>query len=86
MSGEVRPTRSSQITFSSPGAWFPNLKRTRGTWGAQSVRRLTLDLGSGHNLTVHEFKPRVRLGTDCTEPTWDSLPLSLSLSPSKIHK
>ena len=26
----------------------------RGAWVAQSVKRLTLDFGSGHGLTVHE--------------------------------
>ena len=28
-----------------------------GTWVAQLVKRLTRDLGSGHDLTVCEFKP-----------------------------
>ena len=36
-------------------------KKPWGTWVAQSVKRLTLDFGSGHNLTVHEFEPRVGL-------------------------
>ena len=27
-------------------------KQTRGTWVAQSVKRLTLDFGLGHDLTV----------------------------------
>ena len=56
---------------------------------AQSVKQLTLDFGSGHDLMVgefqpHEFKPRIRL---CTEPAWDSLsllPLSLPLPPA-VH-
>ena len=30
-----------------------------GAWVAQSVEHLTLDFGSGHNLTVHGFKPCV---------------------------
>ena len=64
----------------------------RGAWVAQSVKRLTLDFGSSHDLTVREFKPHVGLCTDSTEPAWDSLsllslsaptPLTLSLSLSK---
>ena len=49
---------------------------------AQSVKRLTLDLGSGHDLTVHELEPHVRL---CAEPAWDihSYPLSLSFQINK---
>ena len=31
---------------------------------AQSVKHLTLDLGSGHDLTVGEFEPRVLGGPD----------------------
>ena len=33
-----------------------------GSWAAQSVRHPTLDLGSGHDLTVREIKPRVEIG------------------------
>ena len=47
-----------------------------GTWVAQLVKRPTLDLGSGHDLTVREFEP-------CAvhaEPAWD--PLSFSLGPA----
>ena len=52
----------------------------------QSFKRLTLDLGSGHDLTVREFEPYIGLCTDSAEPAWLlgilslSLPLSLSLS------
>ena len=46
---------------------------------AQSVERLTLDFGSGRDLTVHEIKPRVGLWADDTESAWDSLSLSLPL-------
>ena len=49
---------------------------------AQSVERLTLDFGSGHDLTVCEFEPHVRLCADSMGPAWDSLPPSLSLSLS----
>ena len=49
---------------------------------AQSGERLTLDLGSGHDLTVHEFEPVMGLCTDCAEPAWDSLSLLLVLPES----
>ena len=48
---------------------------------AQSVKRLTLDFGSGHDLTVCEFEPQVRLSSDSVEPAWDPLSLSLSAPP-----
>ena len=58
---------------------------------AQSAERLTLDFGSGRDLMVPGFEPRIRLCADRVGPAWDSLPLSyshahtlsLSLSPSK---
>ena len=39
----------------------------------QLVKLLTLDSGSGHDLTVCEFKSRIGLCTDSAEPAWDSL-------------
>ena len=39
---------------------------------AQSVKCLPLDFCSGHDLTVCEFEPHVRLHADGTEPAWDS--------------
>ena len=30
-----------------------------GTWVAQSVKGLTLDLGSGHDVTIHETEPQI---------------------------
>ena len=48
--------------------------------GAQSFKHPTLDLGSGHDLTVCEIEPHTELCTDGTEPAWDSLSLCLSLS------
>ena len=61
----------------------------------QPVKRPTLGVGSGHDLTVREFESLVRLCADSAEPAWDSLspsvsaPLQLasclSLSP-KINK
>ena len=49
---------------------------------AQSVERLTLDLGSGRDLTVCEFEPpppHRQVHADSAEPAWDSLSPSLSL-------
>ena len=51
---------------------------------AQLVKCLTLDFGSGCDLTVGEIKARIQLCTDSAEPAWDSL-LSLSLCPSPAH-
>ena len=48
---------------------------------AQSGERLTLDFGSGHDLTVCEFQPQVGLRADSMEPAWDPLSPSLSAPP-----
>ena len=42
--------------------------KKRGAWVAQLVKRLTLDFGSGHDLAVCEFEPRVGLRADSSEP------------------
>ena len=68
-----------EIIFINQGKLKPQL---RGTWVAQSVKRLILDLGSGHDLTVCEFEPHVRLCADGMEPVWDSVSPSLCLSPT----
>ena len=52
-----------------------------GAQVAQTVKRLTLDLGSGHDLMAGEFQPHVRLCADSAEQAWDSLSLSLSAPP-----
>ena len=52
-----------------------------GAWEALSVERLALDFGSGHDLAVREIEPRVELCADSVKPAWDSLPLSLSVTP-----
>ena len=53
---------------------------------AQSVKHLILDLGSGHDFTVCEFKPGIGLCIDSAEPGWDSLSfLSLLLPCSLTH-
>ena len=48
---------------------------------AQSVKRPTLDLGSGHNVTVHEFEPRTGLCVDSGEPVCDAVSPVLSAPP-----
>ena len=40
------------------------------------------DFGSGHDLTVHGFEPRIGLCADNAEFAWDSLSPSLSAPPS----
>ena len=39
-----------------------------GTWVAQFVERPTLNFSSGHDLTVGEFEPCVRLCADSSDP------------------
>ena len=51
---------------------------------AQSVKRQTLGFGSGRDLTVREFRPRVGLCADSLEPGWD-LSLPLSAPPQHAH-
>ena len=54
---------------------------SRGTWVAQSVKHLTLDFSSGHDLTVREFKPCIGLHAGRAEPAWDSLFLPFFVPP-----
>ena len=59
-----------------------------GTWVAQSVEHPTVDLGSGHDLTVPESSPKSCSGL-CAyswEPAWDSLSLPLSVLPLSQNK
>ena len=49
-----------EIILINQGKLKPQL---RGTWVAQSVKRLTLDLGSGLDLTGREFEPHTGLCT-----------------------
>ena len=58
-------------------------KTSRGIQVARSVKHPTLDLGSGHGLTVREMEPHIRLRTDSVKPAWDSLSPSLSLKIDK---
>ena len=53
-----------------------------GAWATQSAERPTLDLGSGHGLTVHGFELCVELCADSAVPAWDPFSLSISLSIS----
>ena len=53
----------------------------RGARGAQTVKHVTLDFGSGHDLEVREFEPCIELCADSAEPDWDSLSPSLFAPP-----
>ena len=48
------------------------------------VKRPTLDLSPGHDLTVHEIEPYMGLRADSEKPAWDSLSPSLSAPPSLV--
>ena len=50
-----------------------------GAWVAQSLKHLTLDFGSDHDLMVHKIKPHIRRSADSVEAASDSLSPSLSL-------
>ena len=56
------------------------IRNLSGAWAAQSVKQPTLGFGSGHDLTVCEFEPCVKLCSDSMDSLGFSLPLSLSLS------
>ena len=76
--------RSTFVSYSSSQNCHyhvPNClnQKTGGIWVAQVVEYLTLDFGSGHDLTVCGIEPCVRLCADGSEPAWDFLFLSLSL-------
>ena len=59
----------------------------RGAWLAQSVKDLTLDFGSGRDLTLRGIEPRLGLCADSSEPAWDFLSPSLYAPLSfKINK
>ena len=49
---------------------------------ARLVKRPTLDLGSGRDLTVCGFKPHIGLHAECAQPAWGSVSLRVSLSQS----
>ena len=67
-------------------------RQERGPWVVQSVKRLTLDFSSGHDLMVDETEPRVGLTLTgwsllmILSPSFSApflLALSLSLSQNK---
>ena len=64
--------------------WLVKKYISRGTWVAQLVKLLTLELCSGHEITVREIKTHAGLCADSVEPASDSLSPSLSTHlPSK---
>ena len=52
---------------------------------AQSVKHLSLDFGSGHDLMVHKIEPCLRLCSDGVETAWNSLSPSPSAPPLLVH-
>ena len=57
----------------------------QGAWVAQSVKRPTLDLGSGYDLLVHGIEPHIKFYADSVEPVRDSLSPSLSLPLPRLY-
>ena len=53
-------------------------------WGAKLVKPLILDVGSGHDLEVCEFKPSIGLCTDSMEPASDSVSSCLCSSSAQF--
>ena len=51
-----------------PGRTLVNKQLEWGIWVAQLVKHPTHDFGSGHDLTVPEFEPCIRLCADSAEP------------------
>ena len=77
-------TKRTQIFFATNiYLYIIEMQLYKGAWVAQSVKCLTLNFGSGHDLTGHEFKPCVGLCADSEKPAWDSL--SLSAPPQLVH-
>ena len=50
------------------GVMVSKIRSLWGTWVAQSVKCSTLDLSSGHDVTVCEIEPHVRLWADSIVP------------------
>ena len=42
-----------------------------GAWLARSVKHLTLDFSSGHDLMVCGIEPHIRFCADSAKPAWD---------------
>ena len=68
--------------------WYNRKEWKWGTWVAQSIKHPTsaqvMIFCSGHDLTVHGFKPHVGLHANGAEPAWDSLSSLDSLSPPPL--
>ena len=56
-----------------------------GPWAAHWVKHLTLDLGSGRDLTLHEMELHIGPYAGRAEPAWDSHSVSLSAPPLLTH-
>ena len=69
-----------QSKYPSKDKWIRKMW-CKGAWVFQSIECLTLDFGSGHDLTVVGLSPTWD-SLLSVEPSWDSLspPLSASLS------
>ena len=84
--GRVRTLSSAGSMTLDTHALPPLLRRnTSGRLVAQSVKRLTLDFSSGHDLTISEFEPCVGLCADSAEPAWDSLSPPCCLPLPGLH-
>ena len=75
-------TDSLKIYFKSHLGNLLFINGFRGTWVAQSVKCLTVDFCSGHDLMVRKIEAHVGLCTDSVEPAWDSLSAPPSLTRS----
>ena len=84
----VKFPSSPNMNFKTPYLWCWDTKysaemseKSWGAWVAQSVKHLTLDLGSGHDLTACETEPLppIWLCADGRKPAWDSLTFSAPL-------
>ena len=56
----------------------------RGAWVAQSVKHLTVDFGSGHDLKVWFMSSSPASGSILMEPAWDWLSPSFSAPPPLV--
>ena len=74
--------RVISVITSRTGFLFGKGAQGWGSWVAHWVEHLTLDFGSGHDLTASGFKPRVGLCADRDSLLENSLSLSLSACPS----
>ena len=76
-----RELRQLNTSYDSEAAKFDlknKTKQNRDSWVALSVKNPALDFGSGHDLTVREFKLHIRLHATSVEPAWGLFFLSLS--------